>query len=130
MSYSEVKKPVEESKKQQQQKKRKNEDVREETRPQVSLPETTVEVSAVKKVPAARQKNKRSEALEAPVDMPICVVSNMKENLLCNKTIGANRLILLETSIRQRGMRGYLYYVPDQGFAFWSYRPLGTHQAH
>ena len=110
--------------------KRKNEDVREQPRKQVDLKEKEqVSVSAVSEVPAKRQ-NKRSKLLEEPVDLNMFPVTNLQEQLLCNKSLGANRMIFMGSEIRQRGMRGYYYYLPDQGQGLWSYRPLGTHQPH
>jgi len=110
--------------------KRKNEDVREPTRKQIDLKEKEqVSVSAVNEVPAKRQ-NKRSKLIEEPIDLNMFPVTNLQEQLLCNKSLGANRMIFMGSEIRQRGMRGYYYYLPDQGQGLWSYRPLGTHQPH
>jgi hypothetical protein len=110
--------------------KRKNEDVREQPRKQIELKDKEqVQVSAVGEVPAKRQ-NKRSKLIEEPVDLNMFPVTNLHDQLTCNKTLGANRMIFMGSEIRQRGMRGYYYYLPDQGQGLWSYRPLGTHQPH
>lgn len=82
-----------------------------------------------KKKPAAKPNASSLEA-NLPLETPICPVVSLAEVLLTNKTVGANRTIFVKSEIRQRGNRGYMYYVPDQGFYFWSYRPLGDHQAH
>lgn len=81
------------------------------------------------KKPAAKP-NASSLAANMPEETPMFPVLSLEEVLLTNKTVMSMRLIFVKTEIRQRGVRGYLYYVPDQGFCFWSYRPLGDYQAH